>query len=201
MKIVFNIIADKKVPLDKWTIMDAIMALMYILAVNIVASFDYLFFMDDDKKDYLDYFMIFVLIISWLRFFFYFLIIRDISKLLLTIVAMVGDTLNFLIFVTCYLFLMASIFTTLYQDTNPAAYGGLSLSVRTLYDAALAVYNYKSLEDKELTHSVLLMTHVFISNILLLNYLIAILTTTYEKMKQTGVFKYKVNLYMYCERY
>ena len=43
--------------------------------------------------------------------------------------------------------------------------------------------------------------HVFFSNILLMNYLIAILSTTYENMKETGIFKYKVNLYQYCERY
>ena len=43
--------------------------------------------------------------------------------------------------------------------------------------------------------------HVFFSNILLMNYLIAILSTTYENMKETGIFRYKVNLYQYCERY
>lgn len=181
--------------------MDAVMAVMYIIAVNLVASFDFTFFMDKQSKDYLDYFMVIIMVISWVRFFFYFLVIRDISKLLLTIVAMVSDTFNFLIFTICYFLLMASIFTTLYQDTNPSAYGGLTLSVRTLYDAAIAVYQYKQMGDYELTHSILLMSHVFLSNILLLNYLIAILSTTYEKMKQTGIFQYKVNLYLYCERY
>ena len=34
-----------------------------------------------------------------------------------------------------------------------------------------------------------------------MNYLIAILSTTYDNMKQTGIFKYKVNLYQYCERF
>ena len=34
-----------------------------------------------------------------------------------------------------------------------------------------------------------------------MNYLIAILSTTYENMKETGIFRYKVNLYQYRERY
>lgn len=54
---------------------------------------------------------------------------------------------------------------------------------------------------REISSSLLMMFHVFFSNILLLNYLIAILSTTYENMKQTGIFRYKVNLYQYCEKY
>lgn len=52
-----------------------------------------------------------------------------------------------------------------------------------------------------MSYSVLMMFHVFFANILLMNYLIAILSTTYDNMKQTGIFKYKVNLYQYCERF
>ncbi len=54
---------------------------------------------------------------------------------------------------------------------------------------------------RELSFSVLQIIFVFFGNILLLNYLIAILSTTYENMKQTGIFKYKVNLYQYCQRF
>lgn len=57
------------------------------------------------------------------------------------------------------------------------------------------------MEGRELSHSVLLICHVFFSNILLMNYLIAILSTTYENMKKSGIFRYKVNLYQYCERF
>ena len=57
------------------------------------------------------------------------------------------------------------------------------------------------MEGRELSHSILLIGHVFFANILLMNYLIAILSTTYENMKQSGIFKYKVNLYQYCERF
>lgn len=43
--------------------------------------------------------------------------------------------------------------------------------------------------------------YVYMSNILLLNYLIAIMSTTYSVMQDSGSFMYKVNLYNYCERY
>ena len=43
--------------------------------------------------------------------------------------------------------------------------------------------------------------HVFLANIFLLNYLIAILSTVYEEMLEKGDFAYKSNKYMYIERY
>jgi len=63
--------------------------------------------------------MIIVLLVTWLRFFAYFLVIRQISKLLLTLISMITDTLSFLFIFTCFVVLMASVFSTLYQDTNP----------------------------------------------------------------------------------
>jgi hypothetical protein len=73
--------------------------------------------------------------------------------------------------------------------------------VRALFDASIGQYDYSGMPGREISHSTLLIFHVFFSNILLMNYLIAILSTTYENMKQSGVFRYKVNLYQYCERF
>lgn len=74
-------------------------------------------------------------------------------------------------------------------------FGGLALTVRTLFDAAVGQYTYQGMGSRELSYSILLIGHVFFTNILLMNYLIAILSTTYDNMKQTGIFRYKVNLY------
>ena len=84
---------------------------------------------------------------------------------------------------------------------NPDKYGGLAITVRTLFDAAIGQYDYDGMGGRNVSHSILMIFHVFFSNILLMNYLIAILSTTYENMKETGIFKYKVNLYQYCERF
>ena len=99
--------------------------------------------------------MIFVLVVSWLRFFLYFLVVRDISKLLLLIFEMLTDTLSFIFIVVCYLVIIGSVFTTLYQDINPSKFGGLPLSVRTLYDGLMAVYDYKGMAGKEMSFSIL----------------------------------------------
>jgi hypothetical protein len=117
--------------------MDTLSALLNIAAVFLIKSISPEQLLDPNTKDSVDYFMIFVLCISWLRFFCYFLVVRVISKLLLTLLAMISDTLSFMFIVCCFILIMASIFTTLYQDVNPDKYGGLAITVRTLFDAAI----------------------------------------------------------------
>lgn len=43
--------------------------------------------------------------------------------------------------------------------------------------------------------------HVYIANIFMLNYLVAILATVYEDMLEQGDFIYKCKKYFYIERY
>jgi hypothetical protein len=45
------------------------------------------------------------------------------------------------------------------------------------------------------------MVHIFISNIFLLNFLIAILASVYEMMLDKGEFAYKCNKYQFIEKY
>lgn len=65
----------------------------------------------------------------------------------------------------------------------------------------MAAYSYKGFGDMEMLHMVMLVLHILLSNILLLNYLIAILSQSYSVMLDKGTFLYKVYLYQYCERY
>ena len=66
--------------------------------------------------------MILVLIISWLRFFSYFLVITHISKITLTLFMMLKETLYFMLVLGSYMLLMATVFATLFRDcTTPDA--------------------------------------------------------------------------------
>jgi hypothetical protein len=92
---------------------------------------------------------------------------------------------------------MSSIFATLYQDNHPEKYGGLAKTVKTLFNGVVAQYSYDDdqMKGRVISHSVLTVFHVFFTNIILMNYLIAILSSTYGKMKESGIFSFKVNLY------
>lgn len=189
---------------DTWTIFDAACATLNITAVYMISNVPAETYLPSRKavdKEIIDYFMVLVLVVTWLRFFVYFLVVRKISKLILTLVAMIGDTLSFLFLVCCFILITASVFTTLYQEAAPEKFNTLTLTIRTLYDAALGNYDYEMTEEREISYTVLLVSYVFFSNIMLLNFLIAILSTTYEMMQQDGVFRYKVNLYTYCQKF
>jgi hypothetical protein len=47
----------------------------------------------------------------------------------------------------------------------------------------------------------MLVAHIVISNIFLLNFLVAILSTVYEKMVDEGEFEYKKCKYEFIEKY
>ena len=50
----------------------------------------------------------------------------------------------------------------------------------------------------EKSHMLMIIFHIFMANVLLFNYLIAILSSTYADSLEIGAFKYKVQLYNYC---
>ena len=114
---------------------------------------------------------------------------------------MIIDALSFILIVSSYLLLMATIFTTLFGGVEPERYGTISLSLRHLYDAMLGAYEYTEDEDYSVSNGVLTMIHVFLSNVFLLNFLVAILSTVYEIMQDHGEFSFKKNKYEFIEKY
>ena len=68
--------------------------------------------------------------------------ISELSKMILTFLAMVYDTIAFMFLVIAYLILVAAIFTTVFQDVKPADYKSFTQSLRKLFDALMAGYSY-----------------------------------------------------------
>ena len=174
-----------------------------MLGLTVVLQIDANYFIDDGTKQYIDYMMIVVIIFQWVRFYQFFLMISELSKMLLTFFAMVYDTIAFMFLVISYLIIVAAIFTTIFQDMKPGDYESFDITIRKMFDNLMASYGYSGFptQEKEYMHMLMLWVHVFMSHILLLNYLIAILSESYNVMQESGTFLYKVYLYQYCERY
>jgi len=68
------------------------------------------------RKSTLDYIVVLVVCITWFRFFSFFLIIRKISKLLITLVVMLKNTISFFFLISCVLILSATAFTMRFDD-------------------------------------------------------------------------------------
>ena len=73
-----------------------------------------------------------------------------------------------------------------------------------MFDAVLGAYQYdirlKPINYYEI-HALIMIFHLYIANIFLLNYLVAILSTVYGDMGEKSTFYYRVFKYKYIERY
>lgn len=71
-----------------------------------------------------------------------------------------------------------------------------------MFDGMMGGYSFGSITPQYQTiHEIFTMVHIFISNIFLLNYLVAILGSVYEEGVEIGDFLFKSNKYQYLERY
>jgi Ni/Fe-hydrogenase subunit HybB-like protein len=88
--------------------------------------------------------------------------------------------------------LMTTVFATLFRDavTDDATkdYHSIFTTLRTLIDYFLANFSVKDMGNFATSHSILYIVHVTISNIFLLNFLVAILQTVYDIMIRNGDF-------------
>ena len=96
-KVIFNCFANKKLTLDTWTIIDFVSAALNLFCFNVIGSVTPELIMDKTQKEVLNYYVICVTLVSWLRFFGYFLMVRIISKLLHTLFRMLLDTFSLLL--------------------------------------------------------------------------------------------------------
>ena len=120
--------------------------------------------------------------ITWLRFFAYFLLIKRVSKLIITLIAIMWNTISFIFLSLCELILAATIFTMRFGSIRPDLYGGQLISMRVLYDAMVSNYGSDHFGAFTRAHDALLIVHLIIAHIFLINFLVAILSTIYNNM-------------------
>lgn len=113
-KIIFNIFAKIPMPIDKWSVVDLVTCILNIGCFNIIGSITYDEVIDLDQKTKFDYYVIAVVILSWLRFFSYFLVLKSVSKLVLTLIQILYDTIAFTFITGCYLFFAGTLYCILF---------------------------------------------------------------------------------------
>lgn len=116
----------------------------------------------------------------------------------MTLLKMIIKAMTFIALTASYIFLMIPVFQILFQEETVIYVDGI-ITARSLFDTMLGSYSYAVPDDN--LHDIVLILHIFISNIFLLNYLIAILSTVFEDMQGMGLFAYNSNKYQYIERY
>jgi hypothetical protein len=74
-KLLFNLFARKKLVFDLWTLVDLVSTIMNLMCFNVIGNVRVEQMEDVTQKRVLDYYVICVTIVSWLRFFSYFFLI------------------------------------------------------------------------------------------------------------------------------
>lgn len=149
--------------------------------------------MEVDYKDYLDYAVCALSLIQFARFFYYYLVIASVSRMLLTLVGMIVDCIPFIGLLGCIWLIMTQLFFTFFQDkTTP--YNGFLSTFQKQFLFTAAAYDYLGMKPEyEFPHLIAVIFVVYILNVVLLNFLVAIMSTTYAVMTETGSFLFKVN--------
>ncbi len=101
-----------------WLLFDLISGVVNITALNIIGGSTAADILDENTKIYYDYYTIIVLLISWLRFFSYFLVIEKIAKISITLIRMLKEMASFSLVLFLYLILATSIFSTFFRNAG-----------------------------------------------------------------------------------
>ena len=97
-----------------WTTIDLISAFLNLACFNVIGNVTVDQLLSTSEKQILDYYVICVTIVSWVRFFGYFFLVDRISKMLHTLFRMLRDTVAFIFLIMCYLAIQSTIFTMLF---------------------------------------------------------------------------------------
>mmetsp|Transcript_37727 Transcript_37727/g.57764 ORF Transcript_37727/g.57764 Transcript_37727/m.57764 type:complete len:239 (+) Transcript_37727:1927-2643(+) len=115
-KLIFNIFATIKLPVDKWSLIDIFCAFTNISCFIFLNNIDREAVMDTAKKQIYNFLMILTIIATWMRVIGIFFVVKAVSKLLMTIIKMLGSATTFLFIVLCYLLMMGSTAIALFQE-------------------------------------------------------------------------------------
>jgi hypothetical protein len=113
---------------------------------------------------------------------------------------MIFDALTFIFMLICYVGVMATCMCTLFQALA-MPYTDLLYAFIHLWSANGGVYDDYVKGYMQTDHEIWMRIHVVLGNVVLFNFLIAVLQSAYDAMTEMGEFSYKSNKYQYIERF
>ena len=139
--------------------------------------------------------------VTWVRSFNYFLLQRNFSRMVMTLYLVISHIVAFTALLMTYIVIASLAFNNVFALKDPQAYGTMALTIRTMIDITVGNYQYTYYDEKDKVHSVFIMVHGIISFIFLVNFIAAILTSTYRHVIDGGEFSYKCIKYQFFEKY
>lgn len=148
-------------------------------------------FKDSSYSDDLDYLYSVGSACLWIRIILLYRLTRFLGPLVKMIQNMIGEMSIFMVLFVTQLVVFACVGNLLFSDTT--SYETFYEACKTLFDAALANYDFDDFSDSsksEYLGIAYLVIFIVLNNILLLNLLIAILSSTYAQLEDTKLVLY-----------
>lgn len=180
----FSLKTKRVYELDGFRLLDIIMFLTMVLLMTGIHN-DYM----GDGKKYSDVDPIMfnaalhtiMNVIIWIRLMSILLVSKRFGPFLRMIYLMIIQIITFLVLFFCLLICAAAVFTSLFNESSPV-YQDFSTSLRTLYASALGEFHFETIQDHLVLGAFLLAIYLLLSNVLLLNLLIALLSSIYSEV-------------------
>jgi hypothetical protein len=213
-RLIYNSLSKFQIEWDLWTTFDFFVAILNVIDVYIIlatVSPALIGYSDKNLGDLissysrsLKYLISMILILNWIRSVLFFLCFRMSATLIVTLVYMIYETFYFLIIFLCYLLIMTTVFYMIFGGVNYNDLKNIGLALNWIYDATMGSISHPSdLGIYDLVHRFFLALHVLASNLILLNYLVAILSTVYNLLNQEEnkrLFACRSFIYYYSKR-
>ena len=88
---------------DVFVKLDILFALVSLGVFQYITTHDYTDLVDEVKKNTIDWYVTLVIMLIWSRMFIFFLVVPSVSKMLLTLIAMIYDVQSFFMVMVAYL--------------------------------------------------------------------------------------------------
>jgi hypothetical protein len=199
-KFVFNKFTEIKLPLDKWSKVDIVCSVTNIVAFGLLSQLTPDALQDPGGgKVFYNVLMILSTLAAWARLAATALLMPAFAILLLTTYTMITHTASFLLVILLYMIVISSVAVCLFQE-SATAYSSFVYAARCMFDALIGPFGWSIAPEYAYVHTAFMVVHLFLSQVLLLNYMVAILGTVYEEEMEAGEFQFKCNKYEYIER-
>ena len=202
LRVIFMVFSDIKLRRDKWTMMDTILSIQGIVSYSIISTLtieDILY--QSNKKLYWDWINCFLIIIAWYRIWIYVLLIPTFSFLLNTFRKMVESSIFFNFIILGLLLFFAVILYDLYSWQDRNRFRTFLFTVRTLFDGLTGNYSISTYVYNQLFYMFIFSLFILMSNVVILNYLVAIISLEYQRNIPKGKFGFLWFKYQYIEKY
>lgn len=123
------------------------------------------------------------MITIWLRFMLVLITNKRIGPFLRMMNLMLAEHILFILTFAVLLFMSAAVFTAMFYHISDS-YTSFLVSMRTLWAAALATFDMEAFGDYNIFGGLLLSIYLLLSNVMLLNLIIALLSNVYSNLMQ-----------------